>query len=121
MGWIIGAIVLILLVALITYLISRTGKAAADKVTEIAIDRLVKQECASSSGNNGEFDINLTEISDISWLDIATHGFSLENFSAIVKWRKRGNRCVFTIEATATVDGKSITKTSDEQTVSPCP
>ncbi len=121
MGWAIGFIVLFVLVALITYLISRTGKAASDKLTGIAIDRLVKQECAGSSTNHGQFDIDLTKISDISWLDIATQGFSLENFSAKVHWRKAGNKCIYTIEATANIKGQKITKTSPEQTVEPCP
>lgn len=108
------AIVILIVALLVSALRSGTGK-----ITQRAIDRLVKFECAEGKPS-GEFPINLTEITQ-SILDVLTQGFTLENFRAKVKWRKDGRRCVYTIVVIGTDGNNQITRESEEFTVEPCP
>lgn len=120
--WVIVAVGLGL-ITLFAYLISRVGKASADKATKITLEHLVKAGCAGSSRPVGSETIpNLTEFSDISWIDIATQGFSLKTNKGKLHWRKRGNRCYYTIERIWTnEEGQTVKQLSTEKLVSPCP
>lgn len=108
----------LVLVALIMGFIVAVWVKGGKKVKGITIARLVKMECASitSTNHSGEFDIEIGELSqDIK--DILTEGFTLEMVSAKVKWKKRGKKCVYTIEAKLDKDGTEITDSSQEFTV----
>ncbi len=111
------------LLTLGAWLISKVGKAGADKLTSITLDHITKGECVSGSKNHGELPIpNLTKFSDISWLDIATQGFSLETNKGKLRWRKKGNKCFYTIERIwVNEEGKTMKQESKEEEVSPCP
>lgn len=111
------------LITLGSWLISKFGKASADKLTKLTLEYLTKAECVSGNRNQGELDLpNLTEFSDISWLDVATQGFSLQSNRGKLKWRKRGNKCVYTVERIWTNEqGETLKQQSEEKEVSPCP
>ena len=113
------AAVLLLLLILIVALIVRVMVKGSGKLTNITINQLVKQECASSSTNNGTFDIELGTISQ-GILDILTQGYSLDQVSAKVKWRKSGRGCKYTIIVKITDGDDTVTRESEEFTVEPC-
>ena len=112
----VGLALLILIIALLVAVLTRGG----NKVTGIAVDRLVKMECASASGNGGEMDVDIGQLSQ-SVLDILTQGFTLEMVSAKIKWRKTSRGCVYTIEARLNDGEDTVTRESAEMTVASCP
>jgi len=112
----VGLALLILIVALLAAVLTKGG----NKVTGIAVDRLVKMECASATGNGGEMDVEIGELSQ-SMLDILTQGFTLEMVSAKIKWRKTSRGCVYTIEAKLNDGEDTITRESDEVAITSCP
>ncbi len=115
-----GAIILVFLVVLIGYSISRSKTTTAEKpaVQTLDIEGIVKETCANTSYRSGEFDINLAEVPDTSWLNIGKDGISLDNFKAMVKWHKRDGKYLFFIEAYACSEGKSILRVSQEVALS---
>ncbi len=116
----IEAAVLLLIVILVVALIVRVMVKGSGKLTNITINQLVKQECASSGTNNGAFDVELGTISQ-GVLDILTQGYSLDQVSAKVKWRRFGRGCRYTIIVNITDSDDTVTRESEEFTVEPCP
>ena len=110
------------LLSLFAWLISTLGKAGSDRLTSITLKRLVEIECKPSASNRGVEHIpNLTQFSEISWVDVATQGFSLETSEGTLRWRKRGRSCFYTVERIWTdEEGRRTTQMSEEVEILNC-
>jgi hypothetical protein len=112
------AVVMIILVMLISMMIVVVMSALLKKAKQAGISNLIKAECVSA--NQGEIKINLTDISQ-GVLDVLTQGFTLENFDAKLKWRKRGNKCIYTIVIEGREGDTVVSRESEEIEVPNCP
>lgn len=120
LGW--KVIVGIILVAGATYLIVKVMKAGADKLTKITIEKIIRESCLESNQGELSYDAAL-DIPEISWIDIATHGFSLRAGSLKVKFSSGGHRrCKYHLEREwVDEEGNVTTQQSQEYVVERCP
>ncbi|MGR9106119.1 MAG: hypothetical protein ACU843_04220 [Gammaproteobacteria bacterium] len=117
MGWLITGFILILMLTLVARFSSKRRKPGRHRVTDVEIYDRVERECLDSGLRQGEFAIELDDLSDLDWLDLGSHDYSREDFHAAVKWRNQGNHCIYKIVATAGEGEHSITKHSQKHAI----
>ena len=96
---ILEAVVLIVVVALVTISIIAASRSGVGKVTDSAIDVLVKQECAQVTRppGDGEIGFSVGQISEFGLMD--AFGPSFEVRKVKVLWKYEDGRCSYLIEA----------------------
>ena len=82
MGWLIVMIILFLNLSIIARYNAKRKKPGRHKVTDVEIYDRVERECHESGKRQGEFAIDIAEISDLDWLEIGTHEFTQDQFKA---------------------------------------
>lgn len=117
MGWLIVGLFMLLMLKLIKGYTDRRKKLGRHKVADAAIYDRVERACLDSGERQGEFDIDLSEVSDLSWLELGSHEFPQDQFRAAVKWRNQGNQCIYKIVATAGEGEASVTRQSTKNIV----
>ena len=116
----IEVLILIALVALATALLTAVLRSGSNKITQIAIDSLIKAECAQVTRpiGNGSFDLTVGQIAEFGIADLA--GPSLVIKKVKVKWKYRDGRCSYVLLMTsADPDNPAIVTTteSDESVI----
>lgn len=117
MGWLIVGLCLLLILGVITHFQSKRKKPGRHKVADVELYDQVERICLQSSEKRGEFEFELKEVSDLGWLELGSHPFSQDQFSAIVKWRNQGNQCIYRIVATAGKEENHTTKQSEKNII----
>ncbi len=117
MGWLIVGLFLMLILTLIQLYDSRRNKLGRHRVADVDIYDRVEHACLHSGDRQGEFDIDLAEVSDLSWLELGSHEFSPDQFRATVKWRNQGTQCIYKLVATAGEGEASVTKHSKKNII----
>ena len=117
MGWLIVGLFLLLILGIIAHFRNKRKKPGRHKVADVKLYDRVEYECLQTSEKRGEFEIDLTEVSDLGWLELGSHAFSQDQFSATVKWRNQGNQCIYKFVATAGEEENNITKQSKKNII----
>jgi hypothetical protein len=117
MGWLIVGLFLLLILTLIKRVTDSRKKLGRHRVADVDIYDRVERECLDSGERQGEFAINLAEVSDLSWLELGSHAFSQDQFQATVKWRNQGTQCIYKLVATAGEGEASVTKQSKKNII----
>ncbi len=116
MGWVIVALSVLIILSIISFFQGRKKKPAGNNIEDLGIYNQVLQACAESNSNSGQFEISLEELTNQAWLELDQHGLSIDQFDAVVKWRNKGNQCLYKIVATTGTDEESISRTSENYT-----
>jgi|GEM_PF-1938821 len=116
MGWLLIAILLLVLVPIIGY-IYRRMRNGSNKQSNSALDHRIKEACKDNTSYVGQFDIELSELSNTDWLDLSDRDQTPENFSYLVKWRNNGNKYSYRIVALCNDKTDAITISSEKITV----
>lgn len=109
-------LILIALVALVTAVLTAVLRSGSGKITEAAIDNLVKAECAQVTRpfGEGEFDLTVAQIAEFGIADLG--GPSLVIRKVKVKWKFRDDRCSYVLVMTAAdPDNSSVTTTTESE------
>lgn len=117
MGWLIVGLLLILILTVIGRARAKRNQPGRHRVADVEIYDRVERECLQSDERQGEFEIDLSEISDLGWLELGTHEFPADQFRAMVKWRNQGNQCIYKFVATAGEGEHSVTKHSTKNII----
>ncbi|MCI0668501.1 MAG: hypothetical protein L0Y38_03820 [Methylococcaceae bacterium] len=117
MGWLIVGLLLILILSVIARIQAKRKRPGRHQVADTEIYDRVERECRQSGERQGEFEIDVTEISDLGWLELGSHSFSADQFSATVKWRNQGTQCIYKIVATAGQGENGVTKHSKKNII----
>lgn len=112
MGWLIVGIIMLGSITIIAHFNSKRQRPGRHRVPDVEIYDRVERECLESGEKQGEFEIDLAEISDLAWLEVGNHEFSRDQFRTTVKWRYQGNQCIYKFVASAGEGENSLTKHS---------
>ncbi|MGH8547516.1 MAG: hypothetical protein ACRERU_02720 [Methylococcales bacterium] len=117
MGWLVVGFLLILILTVIARIQSKRKRPGRHRVADVEVYDRVERECLQSGARQGEFEIDLAEISDLSWLELGTHEFSKDQFRTTVKWRNQGNQCIYKFVATTGEGENGVTKHSKKNII----
>lgn len=117
MGWLIVGLLMITILTVVARINHKRTSPGRHRVADVAIYDRVERACRESSERQGEFEIDLHEISDLDWLEIGNHEFTKDQFRAVVKWRNQGNQCIYKFVATAGSDENAVTKQSPRNVI----
>ncbi|MGH8500259.1 MAG: hypothetical protein ACRERV_15845 [Methylococcales bacterium] len=117
MGWLIVVLFLFASLTVIARIDSKRKRPGRHQVTDVELYDRVERECLESGERQGEFEIDLDEISDLDWLEIGSHEFSRGEFRTAVKWRNQGTHCIYKLVATAGEGENSVTKHSKKNII----
>ncbi len=115
MGWLLYSLLLLFLVPVISYIYRRVRK-GSNKQSDSVLDQRIKQACKDNTSYVGQFDIALSELSNIDWLNLSDHDLTQEDFSYVVKWRNYGNKYSYRIVATCTDATDTVSLKSEKIT-----
>lgn len=114
MGWLVVGLSLLVILGLIKRFVPTRNKYGRHAVADVEIYDRVQRECTESGERQGEFAIDLDEISNLDWLELGSHGFVKEQFNALVKWRNQGTQCIYKFVATAGEGESELIKSSEK-------
>ena len=117
MGWLIVGMIMFVAISLVSRINARRKKPGRHKVADVEIYDRVERECRNSEARQGEFEIDLDELSDLDWLELESHEFSKDRFRATVKWRNQGTQCIYKFVAIAGNAENGITKQSKKNII----
>ncbi|MCI0654104.1 MAG: hypothetical protein L0Y39_06465 [Methylococcaceae bacterium] len=108
---------MIVILTIIARFNAKRKRPGRHKVADVDVYDRVERECMQSGERQGEFEIDLEEISDLDWLELGSHEFSRDQFRATVKWRNQGTQCIYKFVATAGEGENSVTKQSNKNII----
>lgn len=113
MGWTIVALSLLLILSVASFFHERRKKTRKRLTDHPELEENLRSACMQNEENVGEFEISPTALTDTSWLGDADADLQDPSTRAVVKWRNKGNQCLYRIIVTAGDGDEPVSHTSE--------